>query len=40
VRGKGSELDRDFAFGVVRQLLQRVVLDEPDLLTEMLIAAA
>src|SRR4051794_22797102 len=33
LRAKGSELDRDFAFGVVRQLLERVVIDEPDLLT-------
>src|SRR4051812_22392483 len=33
LRGKGSELDRDFAFGVVRQLLERVVVEEPELLT-------
>src|SRR4051794_7625735 len=33
LRAKGSALDRDFAFGMVRQLLERVVLEEPDLLT-------
>ncbi len=33
LRARGSELDRTFAFGVVRQLLEREVADEPDLLT-------
>jgi DNA-binding CsgD family transcriptional regulator len=33
LRGRGSELDRAFAFGVVRQLLEREVADSPDLLT-------
>src|SRR3954452_3498863 len=33
MRGRGSELDRAFAFGVVRQLLEREVAAEPGLLT-------
>jgi len=33
LRARGSELDRAFAFGVVRQLLERVVADDPELLT-------
>ena len=33
LRTRGSELDRAFAFGVVRQLLERVVAEEPELLT-------
>src|SRR4051812_27323754 len=33
LRGRGSELDRAFAFGVVRQLLEREVADDPELLT-------
>src|SRR4051794_38139087 len=33
LRGRGSELDRAFAFGVVRQLLEREVADAPELLT-------
>ena len=33
LRVRGSELDRAFAFGVVRQLLERVVADDPELLT-------
>jgi tetratricopeptide (TPR) repeat protein len=33
LRGRGSELDRAFAFGVVRQLLAREVMAAPDLLT-------
>jgi predicted ATPase len=33
LRGRGSELDRAFAFGVVRQLLEREAADEPALLT-------
>ena len=33
LRARGSELDRAFAFGVVRQLLEREVADDPELLT-------
>src|SRR3954447_25417492 len=33
LRARGSELDRAFAFGVVRQLLEREVADAPELLT-------
>ncbi|HET8949645.1 MAG TPA: AAA family ATPase [Solirubrobacteraceae bacterium] len=33
LRGRGAELDRAFAFGVVRQLLEREVTQTPDLLT-------
>src|SRR3954471_1616110 len=33
LRGRGSELDRAFAFGVVRQLLEREVAGAPELLT-------
>ena len=33
LRGRGAELDRAFAFGLVRQLLEREVIEEPDLLT-------
>src|SRR3954470_14147502 len=33
MRGRGSELDRAFAFGVVRQLLEREVAAAPELLT-------
>ena len=33
MRGRGSELDRSFGFGVVRQLLERCVRESPDLLT-------
>jgi DNA-binding CsgD family transcriptional regulator len=33
LRARGSELDRAFAFGVVRQLLEREVADAPALLT-------
>ena len=33
LRARGSELDRAFAFGVVRQLLERVVADDAELLT-------
>src|SRR5947209_19135048 len=33
LRTRGSELDRAFAFGVVRQLLEREVADDPELLT-------
>src|SRR5947209_5568578 len=33
LRTRGSELDRAFAFGVVRQLLERDVADDPELLT-------
>ena len=29
LRTRGSELDRAFAFGVVRQLLERVVAEDP-----------
>ena len=32
LRGRGAELDRAFAFGVVRQLLEREVTQAPDLL--------
>ena len=32
LRGRGAELDRAFAFGVVRQLLEREVSQAPDLL--------
>jgi predicted ATPase len=32
LRGRGSELDRPFGFGVVRQLLERCVRESPDLL--------
>src|SRR6476646_8538855 len=34
VRARGSELDRTFGFGVVRQLLERVVRESPDLLDD------
>jgi DNA-binding CsgD family transcriptional regulator len=33
LRARGSELDRSFAFGLVRQLLEREVAGEPELLT-------
>src|SRR6476469_3186269 len=33
LRGRGSELDRAFAFGVARQLLEREVAEAPELLT-------
>src|SRR5450755_424701 len=33
LRTRGSDLDRAFAFGVVRQLLEREVADDPELLT-------
>jgi DNA-binding CsgD family transcriptional regulator len=33
LRSRGSELDRSFAFGVVRQLLEREVTERPELLT-------
>src|SRR3954469_20403942 len=33
VRGRGSELDRAFAFGLVRQLFEREVAEHPELLT-------
>ena len=33
LRARGSELDRAFAFGMVRQLLEREVADDPELLT-------
>ena len=33
LRCRGSELDRAFGFGLVRQLLERAVTDAPDLLT-------
>jgi DNA-binding CsgD family transcriptional regulator len=33
LRTRGSDLDRAFAFGVVRQLLEREVADNPELLT-------
>ncbi len=33
LRGRGAELDRAFAFGMVRQLLEREVMLTPDLLT-------
>src|SRR4051794_36925187 len=33
LRARGSELDRAFAFGVVRQLLEREVAAAPELLT-------
>src|SRR5436190_12418439 len=33
VRARGSELDRGFAFGVVRQLLEPEVAGDPELLT-------
>src|SRR5688572_6244092 len=33
LRGRGSELDRAFAFGVVRQMLAREVAQDPGLLT-------
>src|SRR5438874_6119847 len=33
LRGRGSELDRAFAFGVARQLLEREVASAPELLT-------
>src|SRR5581483_2796684 len=32
LRGRGSELDRGFSFGVVRQLFERSVAREPSLL--------
>jgi DNA-binding CsgD family transcriptional regulator len=34
LRARGSELDRTFGFGVVRQLLERLVKDSPDLLDD------
>jgi DNA-binding CsgD family transcriptional regulator len=34
LRGRGAELDRAFAFGVVRQLLEREVTERPELLTD------
>src|SRR5437868_629291 len=33
LRGRGSELDRAFAFGVARQMLEREVAEAPELLT-------
>src|SRR5918999_152044 len=33
LRARGSELDRAFAFGLVRQLLEREVVQDPELLT-------
>src|SRR5664279_3564903 len=33
LRARGSDLDRAFAFGVVRQLLEREVAADPELLT-------
>jgi DNA-binding CsgD family transcriptional regulator len=33
LRGRGAELDSSFAFGVVRQLLEREVTERPELLT-------
>src|SRR5256885_3433240 len=33
LRGRGSELDRAYAFGVARQLLEREVAEAPELLT-------
>ena len=33
LRTRGSELDRAFAFGMVRQLLEREVVEDPELLT-------
>ncbi len=34
LRARGSELDRTFGFGVVRQLLERLVKESPDLLDD------
>src|SRR3954447_21715253 len=33
LRARGSELDRAFAFGWVRQLFEREIVDQPELLT-------
>jgi hypothetical protein len=33
LRGRGSELDRPFGFGIVRQLLERCVRESPDVLS-------
>ena len=40
LRGRGTELDRDFAFGLVRQLLERAVAEDPELLAHGASAAA